>query len=971
MLRLTTLGVVDLRDDRGHSVRDLLAQPKRVALLAYLAVEGVKAPVSRDRILALFWPESDEARARNALSQALHHLRQALGPGVIESEGLHTIGVRADRLWCDAMAFADALERGEAELALDLYRGEFCPALFVSGAPDLEHWLDAQRRRLHGQAFDALRTLARRASERGDQAAAARAARRALTMQPDEEADVRALLATLEQAGDVPGALQAYKDFERRLAREFETGPAAETRQLIEAMRRRRDAAHPAAPAESAPPAVEVQPARGAPAAPARPAPAPARFSRLALAAAAALTVLTVATIVVLLPRGRPAVAEPVKTLAVFPFTVRGGADLGYLREGVVDLLSAKLDGAAGFRAVDPRSVIAAAAATGGASATQDASAHIARRLGARWFIRGDLIEAAGRLEITSSLFDADSGGRAVATASVAGGTSDLFDLLDALTGRILAGMVAGRDTALTKLAAVTTNSLPALRAFLQGEQALRAGLDAQAGAAFREAAQLDTSFALAQYRLALTATWVSVPGGENPTVWAEAAARHAERLTPLGRDLLTAYRAYREGQTEEAERLYRGVIEGHPDNLEAWLMLGETLFHFNLFRGRPSLEAWVPFQRVLALDSTNVHALIHLARLAALEGRAATLDSLARRYLARYHEADRAIEMQALVAGTQGDRASGDSVSAASRRMDEVVAVSVLHAVLVYAQRPEAAAWVVAPFAAPRSADGPMVRHGRRILSDVGLMTGRWGRESVARLLGTATDHGWLLESEVLVTTDPFFAAPRERVVALRDSVAALRPYVPQTPINQPPHPELGAAARAYLLGLLSIRLQDTAAARGYRAELDAVRGGSAGAAHALAHGLRAEIARSSGDLEGALAEIEQFPFEVVAQVGSGLAHWGVRERFLRAEILHALGRDDEALGWYDSFVGWPDLPWLAGAHFRRGQIQARLGHREHARFHYGRFVRLWKNCDQEFRPLLDQATQALAQLGPGEATP
>ena len=100
-------------------------------------------------------------------------------------------------------------------------------------------------------------------------------------------------------------------------------------------------------------------------------------------------------------------------------------------------------------------------------------------------------------------------------------------------------------------------------------------------------------------------------------------------------------------------------------------------------------------------------------------------------------------------------------------------------------------------------------------------------------------------------------------------------------------------------------------------------------------------------------------------------MAHWGVRERFLCVEILHALGRDDEALGWYDSFVGWPDLPWLAVAHFRRGQILARLGHREHARFHYGRFVRLWKNCDPEFRLLLDQATQALAQLGPSEATP
>ena len=63
-------------------MREVLAQPKRVALLAYLVVEGQRVPVPRDRLLALFWPESDEARARNALSQALHHLRQALGTDV-------------------------------------------------------------------------------------------------------------------------------------------------------------------------------------------------------------------------------------------------------------------------------------------------------------------------------------------------------------------------------------------------------------------------------------------------------------------------------------------------------------------------------------------------------------------------------------------------------------------------------------------------------------------------------------------------------------------------------------------------------------------------------------------------------------------------------------------------------------------------------------------------------------------------
>ncbi|NIQ57193.1 MAG: hypothetical protein GWN71_28580, partial [Gammaproteobacteria bacterium] len=46
--------------------------------------------------------------------------------------------------------------------------------------------------------------------------------------------------------------------------------------------------------------------------------------------------------------------------LAVLPFAVRGGPDLAYLGEGLVDLLSTKLDGVGGIRTTDPQAVLAA-----------------------------------------------------------------------------------------------------------------------------------------------------------------------------------------------------------------------------------------------------------------------------------------------------------------------------------------------------------------------------------------------------------------------------------------------------------------------------------------------------------------------------------------------------------------------------------------------------------------------------------
>jgi tetratricopeptide (TPR) repeat protein len=528
----------------------------------------------------------------------------------------------------------------------------------------------------------------------------------------------------------------------------------------------------------------------------------------------------------------------------------------------------------------------------------------------------------------------------------------------------MLAGLASGRDTALTRLAAVTTHSLPALKAFLEGERLLRAGKDGPAAAAFREAATLDTTFALAQYRLAITATWAVVGGAEDPTAWAAMAARHAERLSPLIRDLLTAYRAYRDFDSDAAERRYREITEGYPDNVEAWLMLGETLFHFNGFRGRSPAEAWPAFGRVLALEPGNPHAMVHLARLAAREGRTATLDTLVRGYLERHEDAERSLEMRALWAYVRDDAVESAVVVDLAGRAGELTVGSLLPVALSYAQRPEAVrALVPALTGSVRSRNQLTV--ARRQFTDLALMSGRLG-EPAGIAMGPFTDPDWSLETRALVASDPFFMVDRAEVAAVRDSVAA-RPTYPGlgTPLGVTPRgvgDDPGAEMRTYLLGLLSVRLGDTAAARRAVASLRAVaEPGHAGAAASLARGVMAEVARARGDAAGALRELEQFTYGL----STDLAHWGVRERFLRAELLRALGREADALPWYESFGITYDLPWVAPAHLRSGEIHERLGNAERAVFHYGRFVDLWKACDPELRPLVGRAEQALVRLG------
>ena len=76
MIEFTTLGGLDLRDASGAKLSAVLAHPKRTALLAYLAVSRPRGDHRRDTLLALFWPELDDTRARRALNE--HLLREYL-----------------------------------------------------------------------------------------------------------------------------------------------------------------------------------------------------------------------------------------------------------------------------------------------------------------------------------------------------------------------------------------------------------------------------------------------------------------------------------------------------------------------------------------------------------------------------------------------------------------------------------------------------------------------------------------------------------------------------------------------------------------------------------------------------------------------------------------------------------------------------------------------------------------------------
>ncbi|HZS62811.1 MAG TPA: tetratricopeptide repeat protein [Gemmatimonadaceae bacterium] len=260
MARLNLLGRVALSADDTDAAVSLA--PKPLGLLAYVSLAGHDgAPLRRDTLLMLFWPELSDTNARGALRQALFQIRRAVGSGAVASESDDSLRFDAASLWCDATAFESAIEAGDRQVALELYRGDLLAGFYCAGlSAELEEWFERRRARLKAAAARGARELAASAPPLH----AVRYAERALELQPDDECAVRLLIGALDALGDRTGALRAAAEFTDRMAREYETVPSPETRSLIAAVRVRGEVpvAITPSPPPPAPPPLTVTPPR-------------------------------------------------------------------------------------------------------------------------------------------------------------------------------------------------------------------------------------------------------------------------------------------------------------------------------------------------------------------------------------------------------------------------------------------------------------------------------------------------------------------------------------------------------------------------------------------------------------------------------------------------------------------------------------------------------------------------------------
>ncbi len=237
MIVFRTLGTIGLRNSEGRDVRTVLAQPKRLALLAMLAMSP-HARCHRDQLLGYFWPDHGTDRAHAALRQALRFLRRELGNDVIFNVGNQGVWVDTAVMACDVCEFERACDEQRLEDALDRYRGDLLPGLFVGEAsPEFDNWLAAERVRLHQRALTAAIGLVARNRARGEVPLAVQWSRRAMGLAPEDERILRTFLELLADAGDCAGAIRAYENFAAALKRELGIPPSAMTRRLADTIR--------------------------------------------------------------------------------------------------------------------------------------------------------------------------------------------------------------------------------------------------------------------------------------------------------------------------------------------------------------------------------------------------------------------------------------------------------------------------------------------------------------------------------------------------------------------------------------------------------------------------------------------------------------------------------------------------------------------------------------------------------------
>ncbi len=199
---------------------------KPASLLYYLARRADW--VGRGELAFLYRPDAPEATALGNVRVLLYRARARPWAAALEVEKLR-LRLRVDT---DVARFEAALERGDWQAALSLYRGPFLEGLRLDDVPGYDTWLELERQDLGRRWRTAV--LSHAAADGADGGGAEAALERLLRADPLDEEALQAYLRRLLAEGRRARAAAAFEAFRDGLARELRLEPLRSTRALLE-----------------------------------------------------------------------------------------------------------------------------------------------------------------------------------------------------------------------------------------------------------------------------------------------------------------------------------------------------------------------------------------------------------------------------------------------------------------------------------------------------------------------------------------------------------------------------------------------------------------------------------------------------------------------------------------------------------------------------------------------------------------
>lgn len=201
---------------------------KTRALLAILAMAAPR-PVLREHVTALLWSKREREQARASLRQCVHELQDfghILSIGLLQAGRQH-LQLDPNVVWVDVKAISCATTADAT--VLDLMGGDLLEDL-VGLDPAFDHWLEVETRRLRDGAASLAGLLL---EQQKVPAEVIVAARRLVSIAPNNESGWRQLIKAYLDIGERGIATETFEDCQRTLAARGQS-PSAETRALLQ-----------------------------------------------------------------------------------------------------------------------------------------------------------------------------------------------------------------------------------------------------------------------------------------------------------------------------------------------------------------------------------------------------------------------------------------------------------------------------------------------------------------------------------------------------------------------------------------------------------------------------------------------------------------------------------------------------------------------------------------------------------------